>query len=298
MTTFAWLSPSDSTAIILGFNKLVCIGFPFQYPRLVTPIRLTGDTPKINSRVNPLPSAIRVPRPLIRLTRIQFDDQAFVDIARNVSAIRHGFERAFELLGIDRHPARHSALLSQVQRFQNTHLLLRLFANSNHVACLDLHRRDVIDDAIHRDRLVADQLARFSARGAETHAVHDVIETRLKQLKKVFARRAFTAISFSEITAELTFKYAVNTLNFLFFAKLRAVVRRTSARRTTMLTRLAVEFAFVGERTTCALQEKISTFTAGQLGFRTGITCHFASLIIDHAKYDRASPTRWIERWA
>src|ERR1700688_1704508 len=114
MTTFAWLSPSDSTAIILGFNKLVCIGFPFQYPRLVTPIRLTGDNPKINSRGNPLPSPIRVPRPLIRLTPIQFDYPAFLYFASHVTAIRHHLERAFKLLGIDSDPARHSALLSQV----------------------------------------------------------------------------------------------------------------------------------------------------------------------------------------
>src|ERR1700722_16031608 len=107
MTTFAWLSPSDSTAIILGFNKLVCIGFPFQYPRLVTPIRLTGNNLKINSRGNPLPSAIRVPRPLIRLPRIQFDDQAFVDVTSDVAAFRHGLERAFEFLGIDCNPTRH-----------------------------------------------------------------------------------------------------------------------------------------------------------------------------------------------
>src|ERR1700688_1427919 len=123
MTTFAWLSPSDSTAIILGFNKLVCIGFPFQYPRLVTPIRLTGDNPKINSRGNPLPSAIRVPRPLIRLTRIQFDDQAVVYIAGDVGAIRHRIQRAFKLLGIDSDTAGHSALRRQVQRFPNPNLL-------------------------------------------------------------------------------------------------------------------------------------------------------------------------------
>src|SRR6202051_5280779 len=139
MTTFSCLSPSDSTAIILGFNKLVAIGFPFQYPRLVTPIRLTGDNPKINSRGNPLPSAIRVPRPLIRLTRIQFDDQAFVDIASDVSAIRHRLERAFKLLGIDSDPTRHSALLSQVQRFQNPNLLACLLAHSNDDTRLTFH---------------------------------------------------------------------------------------------------------------------------------------------------------------
>src|ERR1700754_1512301 len=132
MTTFAWLSPSDSTAIILGFNKLVCIGFPFQYPRLVTPIRLTGNNLKINSRDTPLHNAIRVPRPSIRLARIQFDDQAFVDIASDVAAFRHLLEGAFEFLRVDSNPARQTALLSQRQRFENARLLLRLFTHGNH----------------------------------------------------------------------------------------------------------------------------------------------------------------------
>src|ERR1700738_4128161 len=126
MTTFAWLSPSDSTAMILGFNKLVCIGFPFQYPRLVTPIRLTGNNLKINSRGVPLRNAIRVPRPSIRLARIQFDDQAFIDIAGDVAAFRHLLERALELLRVDSDPARQTALLGQRQRFENARPRLRL----------------------------------------------------------------------------------------------------------------------------------------------------------------------------
>src|ERR1700744_4263979 len=134
MTTFAWLSPSDSTAMILGFNKLVCIGFPFQYPRLVTPIRLTGNNLKENSRDAPLRNAIGVPRPLIRLARIQFDDQAFVDIASDVAAFRHLLERALELFRVDSDPARQTPLLSQRQCFENARLLLRLFAHRDHVA--------------------------------------------------------------------------------------------------------------------------------------------------------------------
>src|SRR5690349_5849304 len=185
MTTFAWLSPSDSTAMILGFNKLVCIGFPFQYPRLVTPIRLTGNTLKINSRGGPLRNAIEVPRPLIRLARIQFDDQAFVDVAGDVTTFRHLLERTFELLRIDRNPARDTALLGERQRFENARLLLGLLAHGHDVTRLHLQRRDVRHHAIDRDRLVAHELARFSTRRAEAHAVDDVVETRLEQLQQV-----------------------------------------------------------------------------------------------------------------
>src|SRR6266702_3307300 len=224
MTTFAWLSPSDSTAMILGFNKLVCIGFPFQYPRLVTPIRLTGNNLKINSRGAPLPNAIGKPRPSIRLARIQFDDQAFVDVASDVAAFRQLLERAFELLRIDSNPLRQTALFGERQRFENTSLLLRLFAHGNHVASLDLQRRDVRDDAVHRDRLVAHELTRFSARRTEAHAIHDVVQTRLEQLQQVFTRVALATVGFSEVTAELALEHAIDALHFLLFAQLRAVV--------------------------------------------------------------------------
>src|SRR5271156_1608138 len=243
MTTFAWLSPSDSTAMILGFNKLVCIGFPFQYPRLVTPIRLTGNNLKINSRGAPLRDAIRVPRPSIRLPRIQFDDQAFVDIASDVAAFRLALERAFELLRIDSDPACQTTLFSQRQLFDDTPLLLRLFADSNDVTRLNLHRRDVRHHAVHRDRLMAHELTRFSARRAEAHAIHDVVETRLEQLQQVFTRVALEAVGFSEITAELALENAVDALHFLLFAQLRAVVGRTGTRGAAMLARLAVKLA-------------------------------------------------------
>src|SRR5580698_8832641 len=212
MTTFAWLSPSDSTAMILGFNKLVCIGFPFQYPRLVTPIRLTGNNLKINSRDAPLRNAIRVPRPLIRLPRIQFDDQAFVDIASDVTAFRLLLERAFELLRIDSDPACQATLLSQRQRFDDTRLLLRLFANSEDVTRLDLHRRDVRHHAVHRDRLVAHELTRFSARRAETHPVHDIVQARFEQLQQRFAGVVLATVGFGEIAAELAFEHAIDAL--------------------------------------------------------------------------------------
>src|ERR1700722_19083414 len=237
MTTFAWLSPSDSTAMILGFNKLVCIGFPFQYPRLVTPIRLTGNNLKINSRDAPLRNAIGVRRPLIRLPRIQFDDQAFVDIASDVAAFRLRLERAFELLRIDSDPARQTALLSQRQRFEDTRLLLLLFAHCDDVACLHLHRRNVRHHAVHRDRLVAYELTRFSTRRAEAHAIHDVVETRLEQLQQVFTRVALEAVGFSEVTAELALENAIDALHFLLFAQLRTVVGRTGTRGAAMLAR-------------------------------------------------------------
>ncbi len=122
-----------------------------------------------------------------------------------------------------------------------------------------------------------DQLTRFSARRAEAHAIHDVVETRLEQLQQVFTRVALEAVGFSEVTAELALENTVDALHFLLFAQLRAVVGRTGTRGAAMLAGLAVKLALVSERTTGALQEEVSAFTAGQLGLRADITCHVDS---------------------
>src|SRR3954465_13218381 len=80
-----------------------------------------------------------------RLTRVQFDDQRFVDVGSDLVTLREGTEGAFHLLGVDRDPARHAALLGQRQGFDDTGLLLGLFADSDDVAGLDLVRSDVHD---------------------------------------------------------------------------------------------------------------------------------------------------------
>jgi hypothetical protein len=117
----------------------------------------------------------------------------------------------------------------------------------------------------------------FSARRTEAHAIHHVVETRFEQLQQVFTRVALQAVGFSEVTAELALENTIDTLHFLLFAQLRTVVGRTCTRRAAMLARLAVKLALVSERTTGALQEEVSAFTAGQLGLRADITCHVDS---------------------
>src|SRR3546814_9877507 len=80
---------------------------PFQYPRLVTPIRLT-DKP-VNRRIEPQsPPSGSVPEKwaisgvtaILRLARVQLDNHLFVDVESDISAIRRLLERTGQLVRV------------------------------------------------------------------------------------------------------------------------------------------------------------------------------------------------------
>src|SRR5690606_18076868 len=102
---------------------------PFQYPRLVTPIRLT-DKPASRRRRTAKPTF--QPRPkkwavcgitaILRLARVELDNHRFVDVAGDISAIRSLFEGTCKLVGIDVDPLGQALAGSQIKRFANTQL--------------------------------------------------------------------------------------------------------------------------------------------------------------------------------
>ncbi len=117
------------------------------------------------------------------------------------------------------------------------------------------------------------QLARFSTRGAKTHAVYDVVETAFQQLQQVFAGRAFQACSFLVVVAELLLQYAVDTAYFLLFTQLYAVVGQTAAARA-VLPWGGFGFALTFECTHAALEEKICSLPASQLALGSNVSSH------------------------
>src|SRR5450830_692775 len=266
MTTFAWPAPSASTSIIRGFNKLFCMRSS-SIPSARYTDKADGMSKKAHRYGGPEKSGGR-------LTRIQFDDQRFVDVVSDFVAIWPSLEGTFKLLGIDSNPRWEIALLSQRQRFSDTHLLLRFFAHSDYITSLDLVRSDVDNDTVDCQRLVRHQLTRFSASRAKAHTIDNVVQTRFKQLQQCFTGVALATVRFSEVAAELTLKDAVHTLDLLLFAQLVTVIGSTSTGSTAMLTRLGIQFALGIQRAACALEEQVRAFAARQFCFRSDITCH------------------------
>lgn len=127
------------------------------------------------------------------LAGITFDDEGFVDFVSHFITSGNVLERTFELLGVDRDPARETVLLSEVKRFDDTSLLLGLFAHGDDVTGLDAVRRNVHLLAVDEDGAVADKLTGFRAGRTEAHAVDDVVKAALKELKERLAGVATTA---------------------------------------------------------------------------------------------------------
>jgi len=71
---------------------------------------------------------------------------------------------------------------------------------------------------------VSYQLASFFLGSGEAHALDNIVEPSFQELQKVVARDAFHPLGFFEITAKLSFEYAVDTLDLLFFPELQAIL--------------------------------------------------------------------------
>ena len=197
------------------------------------------------------------------LTRIQLNDQRFIDVSGKLVTIRRCLESALGLLDIYLDPARHPHLLCQLQGFHNAILLLRLVAHGDHITGLDHVRRDVDGLAVHRHGLVGNQLTCFSARRTETHAVDHIVKTRFQNRQQVGAGVALAAVSLFKVASELLLQNALHALDLLLLAKLQAVVGRTGTGGAAVLTWLGVELGLVTNGAACALEEQVGAFTAG-----------------------------------
>src|SRR5688572_23716074 len=213
------------------------------------------------------------------LLRIQLDDQRFVDVGRQVGAIRDGLEDAGELSGIDFAPARNQVhLLGKVEGFLHAQMLLRAFGELDAVAGLDLVRRQVHGLAVDRDAAVRDQLARLRPGHGEAHAVDDVVEALLKHLQQGLAGVALAGGGLLVIAAELALEQAVDALDLLLLAQLGGVVGQLAlAGDRAVLAGLLLQLAL---RIDCArrrLEAEVGAFAARELAGGTEVTCHVCS---------------------
>src|SRR5690606_13246863 len=152
-----------------------------------------------------------------------------------------------------------------------------LFTHGDDVARLHQHGSDVGGAAVHFDCAVVHQLTRFSARGAEAHAVNDVVQTRFEQLDEGLTRVAAAAIGFLEVLAELLLEHTVHALELLLFTKLQAEVGSTCIGSAAVLTRLGFKFALRIQGTTGALQKEIGTLATREFALRSNVTCQDSS---------------------
>src|SRR5690606_7483189 len=206
---------------------------------------------------------------LFELLRVELDDQRFVDLGRQVGAVRDRLEHAGELLRVDLDPRRRQVhLRGDGQRLLHAELLLRLLRQGDRVTGLDLVRRQVHELAVDGHAAVADQLARGRAGHGEAHAVDDVVQAGLQHLQEVLAGVALAGGGLLVIVAELALQQAIDALDLLLLAKLERVVRELAAAGAgagTVLAGLLLQLALGVERAGRRLQAEVGAFATGAL---------------------------------
>src|SRR5690242_19935151 len=105
-----------------------------------------------------------------------------------------------------------------ITRSQDSRIILALLADFHYGIRPDIKRRDVYLAAIHHNVPVANQLPCLTAAGAESHAVHDTVETPLKRAQQSLAGDTLLSGSLLKQVAELAFQQSEITARFLLFA--------------------------------------------------------------------------------
>ena len=147
--------------------------------------------------------------------------------------------------------------------------LARLWRQADDLSPANAVAGDVDALAIYHDAVVAHDLPRFVARGAETHAEANRVQARFEQLQQALAGDAFLARCHRVDAAKLALEDAVDAADFLFLAQLLAVIREALAALLAVLAwriGAALDGAFVG-KTFLAFEEQFLALATALAAF-------------------------------
>src|SRR5689334_14917458 len=158
------------------------------------------------------------------LLRIQFDDQLLIQLDLDeILALGRCEHFRLEILAIHFDPVRTGCMGRGVARVQNGGVIPAVLTHFDEVVGLHRKGRDVHAASVHVDVSMTNQLARLRPRGAETHPVHDVVQTPFEHAEHVRAGDALHSAGLLEQIAELAFEQLIITARLLLLAKLEAV---------------------------------------------------------------------------
>jgi hypothetical protein len=151
------------------------------------------------------------------LSRIQLDDELFVDDRLHLFAGRDVRDFAAEGVAIDREPIRHGSDLGEIEIPEHELPRLRFIFDRDFVACFHVVGSDIHAAPIHEYVAVRHQLSSRTPRIREPEAVNDVVQSCFEKLQKRFARNAAFAQRVLENAPELPLKKSILITQFLFF---------------------------------------------------------------------------------
>src|SRR5260370_4582518 len=214
------------------------------------------------------------------LLTIKFYDQLLVNRAINVLARRQSDDgRAHVAVSAGGDPAGTSASRGRLPCALDVCVLAARLFDADHVALLDLIRRDVNLASVDQDMAMIHELASLSSGGGKASPIDGVVETPLEENKQGRPGDAFELARALEVVAKLPFEDEIDPFDLLFFPQLLAVAgqRLAAAHGIAVLSgRLRASFfnRAGGFITTVALKEKLCTFAAAQTAHRISIPSH------------------------
>src|SRR5437773_700602 len=178
------------------------------------------------------------------------------------------------VLAVERQPGRNGADFRRLQGHVDDpvgglHL--------EHIARLELVRRDVHRPAVDLEVPVRDELARLLARRAQAEPVDDVVHAQLEVAEQVQAGDARFARRLVEIVAELLLEQPVDPPRLLLGAQLQAVVGRLALAGLAVHAgreRAALDGA-LGRVAALALQVQLGALAAAKAADRARVVGHF-----------------------
>src|SRR6185369_14550046 len=156
--------------------------------------------------------------------------------------------------------------------------LLRAVLDLDDVVGPAQERRDVDLGAVDPEVAVANQLARLRVVGREAEAVDDVVQAALQELQQVLAGDALHPDRLVVVAAELALGQAVDSLDLLLLAQLRAVVRDLATARLPVLAgRVGAALVAALVRVAAVpLEEQLHVFAPAEPANRSRVVSHFS----------------------
>ena len=201
------------------------------------------------------------------LLGVQVDDKLLVDVLGDLCADGHVQELAGKGLCVELKPG----VLGRAGHGLLDHLeTLAPFADCDHIAGLNLCRRDVAVVAVEGDMVVAHELTCGCPGGGDAETIHYIVETALEEEDEVLTLLTGEAGSLHIGVVELTLEHTVHVLDFLLLLKLSAILFALLALRClTMLSGREVSLLKIF----VSAEDGLAEFT-GDFGAGTGISCH------------------------
>ena len=163
---------------------------------------------------------LKLPWPQL-LFRVQFDDQLLVDGLRYFSPLRKVEELSGKVGTVPLDPR----VLAGVGNAVLNHLqALGSLADSYSLTGFDNSGRDVAYLTVEYDVAVRYKLTCCRARRCDTHAVHDVVQTGLKEHQQVLTCASLHPAGLRICVTELSLEHAIGVFHLLLLLQLVAVL--------------------------------------------------------------------------